>query len=127
MVWNTNAIIFFLQDLIPEPSKVELLKELKQKPHYYSIITEIELLSWKKLSYSEKEVISDFLSHFRKIDLSEKIKNETIKIRKNSNLKIPDAIIAASALVQNQQLLTHNLKDFKRVKKLEIIDPMALK
>jgi hypothetical protein len=126
MVWDTNAIIFFLQDLLPESSKLSLLKELNRRDQYYSIITEIELLSWKKLTEKEKLVISDFLSHFKKIELSEDVKDETIRIRKKLNIKIPDAIIAASALVQGQELLTHNQKDFEKVKGLRIFNPMAL-
>jgi predicted nucleic acid-binding protein len=126
MVWDTNAIIFFLQDLLPESSKLSLLKELNRRDQYYSIITEIELLSWKKLTEKEKLVISDFLSHFKKIELSEEVKDETIRIRKKLNIKIPDAIIAASALVQGQELLTHNQKDFEKVKGLQIFNPMEL-
>ncbi|KPQ20169.1 MAG: toxin-antitoxin system COG1487 family toxin component [Algoriphagus marincola HL-49] len=126
MVWDTNAIIFFLQDLLPESSKLSLFKELNRRDQYYSIITEIELLSWKRLTEKEKLVISDFLSHFRKIELSEEVKDETIRIRKKLNIKIPDAIIAASALVQGQELLTHNQKDFEKVKGLRIFNPMEL-
>lgn len=126
MVWDTNAIIFFLQDLLPESSKLSLFKELNRRDQYYSIITEIELLSWKKLTEKEKLVISDFLSHFRKIELFEDVKDETIRIRKRLNIKIPDAIIAASALVQGQELLTHNQKDFEKVKGLRIFNPMEL-
>ena len=126
MVWDTNAIIFFLQDLLPESSKLSLFKELNRRDQYYSIITEIELLSWKKLTEKEKLVISDFLSHFKKIELSEEVKDETIRIRKKLNIKIPDAIIAASALVQGQELLTHNQKDFEKVKGLRIFNPMEL-
>lgn len=126
MVWDTNAIIFFLQDLLPESSKRSLLKELNQGDQYYSIITEIELLSWKKLTEKEKLVISDFLSHFIKINHSEDVKNETIHLRKKFNIKIPDAIIAASALLQGQELLTHNRKDFEKVKGLLIFNPMEL-
>ncbi|SDD34882.1 hypothetical protein SAMN04488104_102549 [Algoriphagus faecimaris] len=117
---------FFLQDLLPESSKLSLLEELYQRDQYYSIITEIELLSWKKLTEKEKLVISDFLSHFRKIELSEDVKDETIRIRKRLNIKIPDAVIAASALVQGKELLTHNQKDFEKVKGLEIFNPMEL-
>jgi len=126
MVWDTNAIIFFLQDLLPESSKLSLFKELNRRDQYYSIITEIELLSWKRLTEKEKLVISDFLSHFRKIELSEEVKDETIRIRKKLNIKIPDAIIAASALVQGQELLTQNQKDFEKVKGLRIFNPMEL-
>lgn len=126
MVWDTNSIIFFLQDLLPKPSKDFLLNELRRNKPKFSIITEIELLSWKKLSESEAKIISGFLSNFYRIELTEEIKKATIEIRRSHGIKVPDAIIAASALVLNQPLLTHNLKDFKLVNGLEILDPMHL-
>jgi predicted nucleic acid-binding protein len=126
MVWDTNSIIFFLQDLLPEPSKDFLKKELRRNKPSFSIITEIELLSWKKLSESEAKIISGFLSNFYRVELSEEIKEATIQIRRTHGLKVPDAIIAASALVLNQPLLTHNLKDFKPVNGLEVLDPLNL-
>lgn len=126
MIWDTNSVIFFLQDLLPLSSKVFLLTELNKKKPSYSIITEIELLSWKKLTETETETISRFLFNFSRIELSEEIKDETIRIRKAYGIKVPDAIIAASALILNEPLLTHNLKDFKKVDGLKILDPLNL-
>ncbi|MCU0400907.1 MAG: type II toxin-antitoxin system VapC family toxin [Algoriphagus sp.] len=102
------------------------MTELNKKRPSYSIITEIELLSWKKLSETETKTISRFLFNFSRIELSGQIKDETIRIRKAFGIKVPDAIIAASALILNQPLLTHNLKDFKNVEGLKILDPLNL-
>lgn len=126
MVWDTNAIIFFLQDLLPQRSKDFLLQELKRSTPYFSIISEIELLSWPKLSIPERQTIADFLSHFERIELTEEVKQETIRIRKTIGLKVPDSIIAASALTHQTQLLSNNLKDFARVPNLELIDPLNI-
>ena len=126
MIWDTNSVIFFLQDLLPLTSKSFLLTELNKKRPSYSIITEIELLSWKKLSETETKTISRFLFNFSRIELSGQIKDETIRIRKAYGIKVPDAIIEASALILNQPLLTHNLKDFKNVEGLKILDPLNL-
>lgn len=126
MIWDTNSVIFFLQDLLPLSSKAFLLTELNKKKLSYSIITEIELLSWKKLTETETETISRFLFNFSRIELSEEIKDETIRIRKAYGIKVPDAIISASALILNEPSLTHNHKDFKKVKGLKILDPLNL-
>ena len=126
MVWDTNAIIFFLQDLLPQRSKDFLLQELKQNTPHFSIISEIELLSWPKLSKPESQTIADFLSHFERIELTEEIKLETIRIRRTIGLKVPDSIIAASALTFQTQLLSNNFKDFTRVPHLELIDPLNI-
>lgn len=126
MLWDTNSIIFFLQDLLPSPSKAFLLKELNLKKPQISIITEIELLSWPKISRVEIGNISEFLSNFESIGLTEEIKIVTIQLRKSTGLKIPDAVIAATAITQAVPLLTNNLKDFEKVDFLKILDPMNL-
>lgn len=126
MLWDTNSIIFFLQDLLPSSSKVFLLEELNRRKPQISIITEIELLSWPKISKVEIGTISEFLSNFESIGLTEEIKIVTIQLRKSTGLKIPDAVIAATALTHSIPLLTNNLKDFEKVDFLKIIDPMNL-
>ncbi len=126
MLWDTNSIIFFLQDLLPSPSKAFLLKELNLRKPQISIITEIELLSWPKISRVEIGNISEFLSNFEIIGLTEEIKIVTIQLRKSTGLKIPDAVIAATAITQAVPLLTNNLKDFEKVDFLKILDPMNL-
>ncbi len=126
ILWDTNSIIFFLQDLLPSSSRDFLLGELGNKTPKISVITEIELLSWQKISPEQSKTISLFLSNFGKVDLNEEIKEITINIRKSTGLKIPDAIIAASALALDLPLLTNNLKDFQKVDFLKILDPMNL-
>lgn len=126
MLWDTNSIIFFLQDLLPSPSKTFLLRELNKRKPQISIITEIEFLSWPKISRVEISSISEFLSNFECIGLTEEIKIVTIQLRKSTGLKIPDAVIAATALTQAVPLLTNNLKDFEKVDFLKILDPMNL-
>ena len=104
ILWDTNSIIFFLQDLLPSSSRDFLLGELGNKTPKISVITEIELLSWQKISPEQSKTISLFLSNFGKVDLNEEIKEITINIRKSTGLKIPDAIIAASALALDEGL-----------------------
>lgn len=49
-----------------------------------------------------------------------KIKTKCIEIRNKYKLKIPDAIIAASAIVYNLPLITSD-KEFEQVKELDLI------
>jgi predicted nucleic acid-binding protein len=51
---------------------------------------------------------------------------KTIEIRKKYRLKLPDAIIAASALANNHILITNNVADFDKIHKLKVIDPFRL-
>jgi len=48
--------------------------------------------------------------------LNDKTVDKTIEIRRAYNLKIPDAVIAATALTYQFTLVTRNTKDFTRIK-----------
>ncbi|QFY88106.1 type II toxin-antitoxin system VapC family toxin [Magnetovirga frankeli] len=56
-----------------------------------------------------------FLSHARLFDLSEEIVEQTIRLRQQFKTKTPDAIIAATALVNDLIVVTHNTSDFTRL------------
>jgi len=63
------------------------------------------------------------LANFINITISEEIKNQTIEIRKNKNLKLLDSIIVASAIVQNAILVTSD----KKLLNLDFLDVIELK
>lgn len=71
-------------------------------------------------------VISNFIRDSLVIELELPIKLKTAEIRKNYNIKLPDAIIAATALIYGLILITRNTSDFKSIEGLEIIDPFVL-
>ncbi|MFD0764062.1 PIN domain-containing protein [Mucilaginibacter lutimaris] len=75
----------------------------------------------------EENYMHDICSSCRIINLSEEIIQATIAVRKKNKIKLPDAIIYSTALVQNLPLLTNNIADFKSLgNKVELIDPFKL-
>ena len=56
------------------------------------------------------------------ISLQDDIINKTIDLRKKYRIKLPDAVIAATAIVFNLTLVTHNTADFKNIKGLKLVD-----
>ncbi|MEZ0483414.1 PIN domain-containing protein [Fibrella aquatica] len=52
--------------------------------------------------------------------------NQTIALRKARKIKVPDAIIAATALVNQLTLITNNTKDFLNIPSLSILDPHTI-
>jgi len=58
--------------------------------------------------------------------LDENVIVKTILLRQQFKIKIPDAIIAATALVYDLSLVSHNNKDFKSIQGLTVIDPYNL-
>lgn len=49
-----------------------------------------------------------------------------IVIRKHFRVKLPDAIIAATALVHDLSLITRNYNDFKKIQSIEILNPFDI-
>ena len=57
------------------------------------------------------------------LNLNDAVVVQTISICKSHKIKLPDAIIAASAIVYNFTLLTRNIDDFKRIDGLNLLNP----
>ena len=75
----------------------------------YSVITEIELLSFPALTTEDMEIISSYLSNIALINLTPAIKQKTISLRRTYRIKLPDAIIVASAIEAGATLLTNDI------------------
>lgn len=98
---DTNAIIYLINGKLAFP--------LQEDGKYsVSIITEIELLSFPGISVQEEQKIRNLLLLLDRIQLTDAVRDATITLRRNNKIKLPDAIIAASALIQGAALLTND-------------------
>lgn len=93
---------------------------LDQSQVFVSFISELELLSFEQEYNSGSAIIREFLNDVVIIDINKKIKDYTIEIRKQRTLKLPDAIIAATAKFLNIPLMTADDR-FKNVEDPQII------
>ena len=59
---------------------------------------------------------------FLVLPITEEISDKTIELRKDYKIKLPDALIAATALVYNFTLVSRNVSDFKRIVGLNCVD-----
>jgi len=108
-VLDTNAVIFLTTKGNAISSNLE--KELDDADLFISVITEIELFSKPELPPDEEEKLHAFLSdRISIIDLTDEIKKETITLRRTARHKLPDCIVAATAIVLNATLLTADEK-----------------
>ncbi|MFM7370919.1 MAG: type II toxin-antitoxin system VapC family toxin [Sphaerospermopsis kisseleviana] len=99
---DTNILLYFLGGKLVNP--------LPSGQYFVSVITEIELLSYPSLSSVEETQIIDFLKKITSVGVDNNIKNLTIAIRKQYKLKLPDAIIVATAKSLNATLFTNDVK-----------------
>lgn len=122
---DTNVVIYFLKNSLPENAKSFLIAALADEQATISLITQIELLAFPAITSSEEKEIVDFIRFFNAIWIDEAIVTETIMIKRKNKLKLPEAIIAATALVSNLELITSTIDDFKKVESLQIINPLT--
>ena len=112
---DTNAFIYFFEGRSRITNLIVNTPEI-----YFSPISEIELLSTTHLTQSEIASIKDFLLLCHRVELTSDIIDQTITIRRQYQLKIPDAIISASALFFQIPLVTADT-DFQKVTGLTLI------
>ena len=125
-LWDTNTAIYYLQQQFPAKAEKFVDELLKEGLPIISAITEIELLCWKTATEKDLEVLHSFINDALVIELEQPIKMKTADIRKQYNTKLPDAIIAATALYNGFTLLTNNIKDFKNISGLELVNPFEV-
>lgn len=121
-LWDTNTAIYYLQQQYPIAAEKFIDNLLQYELPVISAITEIELLCWRVASDKDVEVLHSFINDALVIELEQPIKLRTADIRKQYRIKLPDAIIAATALVYNLTLITRNSSDFKNIEGLQVID-----
>ena len=113
---DTNTIIYLMNGRLASP--------LPEGRYCVSIITEIELLSYSGISATEDRKIRDLLLLLERIQLIDAVRDETIRLRRKNRLKLPDAIIAASARVVGAILLTND-QAFSSIDEL-VVESMQL-
>jgi predicted nucleic acid-binding protein len=110
-VFDTNALIAVSQGThIVDPLHVRVA---------ISIITRIEMLAWPSLSAADRAGLRQMLAPVDVVDLDRVVEAHAIDIRTSRLLKLPDAIVAASALSLQVPLVTND-NGFLRVPGLRV-------
>lgn len=122
-LWDTNIAIYFLQQQFPLQAEKFIDRVIEKSEPSISVISEIELLCWKSTNEKDQKTLKNFLSEVWIFELEKEIKLRTAEIRKQYRMKLPDAIIAATALVYDLKLITRNTKDFSEIRDLVLINP----
>lgn len=115
---DTNTIIDFCAFLFDEDSHQQIAEIIDNGP-ILSVINKIELLSFSSVPVEMITLIDSAVI----INLSNAVVSRTVAIRKQFKIKLPDAIIAATALEYDFTLVTRNVSDFGRVVGLELLNP----
>lgn len=122
---DSNAIIDYLGGKITSPKMRVYMDNVMDNMPAVSVISKIEVLGFNAPK-PELELLENFFNDVLVLDLSNKIVDQTISLRRTNKMKTPDAIIAATALVYDLVLVSRNTSDFKNIKGLRVIDPHSI-
>jgi predicted nucleic acid-binding protein len=122
---DSNTVIDYIGRLYPEKGQ-EWIGQIIDDEINTSVITKIEVLSFDPDKDDNYHILADFFEAANIFELTSDIVNKTIHIRQKQKIKLPDAVIASTALINGLYLVSRNTKDFKNIQGLEVIDPYGL-
>ena len=85
-------------------------------------MTKLEALGYSGLTTADDKALRELLAQFEEVPVMPAVIDEAIRLRRLHKLKSPDAIIAATALLQQAKVVTRNTADFKKVAGLSVLD-----
>jgi len=122
---DSNTVIDYIARLHPDRGR-QWLNPIIDEEINVSVITQIEVLSFDPGKNDNYPVLVDFFETASIFDLTRDVIRKTIQIRQRQKIKLPDAVIAATALCNGFTLVSRNTKDFKSIKELDIVNPYSL-
>lgn len=95
--------------------------ELKPGRHrlHYSVVTRAELFAGN----SATDLVSQLLAPLRELTVDRSVAERAGRVVREFGLRMPDALIAATAMENRLTLMTRNRKDFDKVRGLRIRTP----
>lgn len=85
-----------------------------------------EVLGFKLIDRDDAAYFKGLFESMKNLPFDDAVTEKVIELRQTVNIKLPDAIIAATALSNNAELWTHNTDDFRAVAGLQLFDPVSV-
>jgi predicted nucleic acid-binding protein len=119
---DSNIIVY---SAYPEYSYLRSLVD--NENNYTSAVSIVEVLGFHKLKEDEEAYYESVFHVLQILDVSRDIINRAKEIRQSKNIKLGDALIAATALIYDLELNTRNLKDFESISEIRLHNPIQEK
>lgn len=116
VLFDSNVIIYLSKRELPL-SVVDQFEDIR-----ISVVTYMEILGFPFKDSQEEALVKEIVELFETVFINQPIADKVIEIRKNHTIKLPEAIIAATADCENLTLVTRNTNDFRKLG-LSLIDP----
>lgn len=115
---DSNIVIYATQ-----PENEWLRKWLEAEPFVISQISRVEVLGYHRLSDDEQRDLAGFLEASTIVPVSDAVADRAIALRQQRNVGLADALIAATALEADWELVTRNVDDFRWIAQLRLLNP----
>jgi toxin FitB len=119
---DTNIAIYLLNGSLPE-NVAYSISQIIDSEYFISVISKMELLGFDFADATANAIAEEFVEESKLLLLTNEIIEQTITLRKTKRMKLPDAIIAATALVHDLVLVSRNDKDFSGIPDLDYSNP----
>jgi hypothetical protein len=102
---DTNILIDFLNGSAAARQELEIYDDAA-----------ISIVTWMEVMVGAPEAAADatraFLGRFGLVEIDGVVADAAVQLRRSRRIKLPDAIVWASARVQGRLLVTRNTRDF---------------
>jgi predicted nucleic acid-binding protein len=97
---DTNVALYLLGGRLAAP--------LPTGSYGVSVITEMELLAWPSLTVEEEKRVREFLEQLVVCELTPPIRTKAVQLRRAQHLRLPDAVVCATAMELGVELWTND-------------------
>ncbi|MGR8933949.1 MAG: type II toxin-antitoxin system VapC family toxin [Gammaproteobacteria bacterium] len=117
---DTNILIYYFNGNMDSLTE-HRVSSLMSESFHVSVISKMEFLGFPFADH-ERHQAAQLISYAKMITLNADIVDRVIAIRQEKRMKLPDAIIAATAMQNSMTLVTRNIKDFASLE-LDFLNP----
>lgn len=119
---DTNVVIYLHGSNLDK----KLVDKLRNSTLDTCNIIIAEVLGYRFIDPEDAQYFEDLFVTMHNHIFDKEITNKVIELRQAISIKLPDAIIAATAIVNDLVFWTHNTVDFKKVPNLKLFDPISV-
>jgi toxin FitB len=121
LLLDTNVLVYHVAG---EPAATKFIEETIARQFFcLSILSVIEFLGWHGHTDEEFAECKGLIDMATILHVSKEVADKAIELRRSKRIKLADAVIASTALINNLKLVTGNVRDFKGIRDLQIINP----
>lgn len=117
-VLDSNIVIYAVQ-----PANDWLRVQIVAQPFAVSQATRVEVLGWHRITPEDQRDLDEFISSGTLLSVTDAVADKAVELRQQKKMSLGDALIAATALELDMELVTRNTDDYKHIAGLPLFNP----